>query len=393
MTNFNNTVINKPKLTEMKRLTQYLAAVVMLTIVLAGCDKPTKLSIDIESENVAWDSKGQFMVINSSDTWAIEIECSSETGVTTAQWCTATPSYGSNSGEVWLSWSQNTGTNARRARVTVTTSRSGSQSVGFTQAGNENGSGSGGEHFPDWLELPAQIDNDNYIYAAHYASSMRNYTICYDVEKMTSLWVAYPLHACYVGASDRSDAWEFDPTISSALQTSVYKGYGDYATRNLDRGHQIPSADRTASVALNKQTFYFTNVTPQLGGLNQRKWEQLETWVRQQAVSDTLYVVTGALFQTAGNNEPIETILNYNDQKTVPLPNYYYKALLKRHNSSYTSIGFWMKHEAASGAIVSANACSVADIEQRSGFKFFDALPDQIEQSVKASFTAADWNW
>ena len=47
---------------------------------------------------------------------------------------------------------------------------------------------------------------------------------------------------------------------------------------------------------MNAQTFYMSNMTPQLNRLNQDMWAKLETKVRANNCSDTLYVVTGAYF-------------------------------------------------------------------------------------------------
>ena len=74
----------------------------------------------------------------------------------------------------------------------------------------------------------------------------------------------------------------------------------------MTEGHQIPSADRTTSNIANSQTFYFTNMTPQLSVLNGQMWANLEGQVRTwMAASDTLYVVTGAVLKTVNGNEAV----------------------------------------------------------------------------------------
>ena len=176
--------------------------------------------------------------------------------------------------------------------------------------------------FGRWAELPANKSNANYQYVTHYAllsnQTVRNYSFCYDKSKKAALWVAYPIHSSYLGSLSRSDAWAYDPIIPIANQPNLERSYKS----PYDRGHQLPSADRLANYELNAQTFYFTNMTPQLNRLNQDMWANLELKVRQNSCSDTLYVVTGAFFDN--NNTTTDGAGN-----TVALPSNYFKVLLR----------------------------------------------------------------
>ena len=118
--------------------------------------------------------------------------------------------------------------------------------------------------YPCSPEIPEKIENSDFIYVTHEAllnnRIVRNYTLCFDKTKYAARWVAYPLHKSYRGNSGRTydtrDVWPYDPEISSSLQAVGKGGYNGYT-----RGHQIPSADRTATVDLNKQTFYIEHDT------------------------------------------------------------------------------------------------------------------------------------
>ena len=88
----------------------------------------------------------------------------------------------------------------------------------------------------------------------------------------------------------------YDPSINPIYQANLSRGYHG---NGLDRGHQMPSADRTASKAENATTFYYTNMTPQNSTLNQGMRANLEGKIRVwSAQTDTLYVVTGAMVTT-----------------------------------------------------------------------------------------------
>lgn len=134
-----------------------------------------------------------------------------------------------------------------------------------------------------WPELPAGKEETDYIYAAHYAKmnlkTVRNYSLCFDKKLRVAHWVAYPLHASYIGSLDRSEAWAPDPKIPQQYQPALW--LGGYQNGNVyNRGHQIPSKDRTTVEEMNKQTFYASNMTPQRGQFNQNMWAALEAKVR-----------------------------------------------------------------------------------------------------------------
>lgn len=95
------------------------------------------------------------------------------------------------------------------------------------------------------------------------------------------------------------------------------------------------------------------NSTPQIHNkFNGGIWQQLEQAARTQAATiDTLYVATGPVFQTAGGSESVTWILPKADTKRAPVPNYYWKVLLKveRDGSGNVTdactIGFWFEHK------------------------------------------------
>ncbi len=249
--------------------------------------------------------------------------------------------------------------------------------------------------FGRWAELPSYKAGANYDYVIHYAmlnsAAVRNYSFCYDETKKAALWVAYPLHSAYLGSGSRTDAWAYDPIVPEKYQPDLFKSYkGSY-----DRGHQLPSADRLSTYELNAQTFYFTNMTPQMARLNQDMWAKLEAKVRTNVCSDTLYVVTGAYF---GPNAGTTTD---GADNVVPIPTQYYKVLLRTKTGrtgksirectpdELISIGFWVNQENYGNIEPPRSICTtVADIESKTGFNFF---PQVTDASVKQQNNPTAW--
>jgi len=252
----------------------------------------------------------------------------------------------------------------------------------------------------DWLELPespASLGGKELVTMRGKLNnkSVRNYSILYDSSRYASLWTAYVYADAFHG-SGTGNGWAVNPQISASKQTSVKSAYPSVNGVTYDRGHQIPNADRNADNSLQNQTYYWTNSTPQHASFNQGVWNTLENQVRGLVSgSDSVYVVTGPVYQTAGGSETVRTFVNAsNDDKVVPIPNYYYKVLLKvkRSGGSITgasAIGFWFTHEAHSGADWKDFTVSVDVIEQKTGFNFFANLPPSVEATAEKN---EDWN-
>lgn len=254
---------------------------------------------------------------------------------------------------------------------------------------------------PAWMELPASVAMDETIHMVTHTAQMqgrlqRNYTMLYDEDLYAALWVAYPLCASHT-SSGREESWGYDPYVPSESQTNVNKGYGvseptaNYPKNFYARGHQIPNADRSGVPEMMAQTYYSTNMTPQIqNGFNGGIWAKLEEAVRMEIPQgDTLYVVTGAVFEKHGVDEEVKEIVNRNDSKTLPVPNYYWKALLKvrRENGEVTeasTIGFWLPHDDLKGRTYPDYAVSVDQIEAWTGFNLFPSIPDSMESSAES---------
>ena len=239
-----------------------------------------------------------------------------------------------------------------------------------------------------WLELPATSAADEYRFFSHdctlNGSKMRNYAYYWDFTDRVSLWVAYPLCNVYMGGSGRSEAWGFDPLMPAALQQDVSGGY--QGSGRYDRGHQLPSADRTANYSLNATTFYGVNMTPQNNTLNTGVWSTLESKVRDWAKqSDTLYVVTGCVVE--GSNS--YALDRSGHHVTVPVA--YFKALLRYQKNStigysdFMAAGFWYDHYEYSQSgkkFGKEQSMSLEELEAKLGYKLFVNLSDRVDEAT-----------
>ena len=239
-----------------------------------------------------------------------------------------------------------------------------------------------------WLELPAMDDPALGYYSHSFkmdGKSYRNYSFGWSQKDRVALWVAYPLCKLYTnGNVGRTDAWALDPLLGED-SAAPFGGYaGSYA-----RGHQIPSADRQCCYDANAQTFYGTNMTPQLNDHNEGIWADLEGKVRGWAnTSDTTYVVTGVTVSASSKKERD----SYGNSVTIP--DAYFKAVLKYNKAStfapWTAAAFYLEHRAYSGSITKSHSMSIDELEEITGIDFFVNLPAKVGEEQAAKLEAAD---
>jgi endonuclease G len=198
----------------------------------------------------------------------------------------------------------------------------------------------------------------------------------FDKKYKLAYWVAYPLHASYIGSSGRTDAWQYDPLVPQSSQPDLSSSFGS----GYDRGHQIHSGDRTATAALNQTTFYYSNMTAQVSSMNQGIWNNLESQVRSwTAQGDTMYVVTGASIRTAADQT-----ITY--AKGAAIPKYYYKALALKKGNDYYTIGFKIANAVIpSGTTYNNYRMTVSDLEKETGYTFFPKLSAQAKSTIDAT--------
>ncbi len=242
----------------------------------------------------------------------------------------------------------------------------------------------------DWLELPAMDSSSGLEYYAHNFSmnenTYRNYSFAWSQNDLVSLWMAYPLCKMYTNKGvSRTNAWNYDPLLGMEKSSAPFGGYGgSYA-----RGHQVPSADRLCCYDANAQTFYGTNMTPQLNQHNEGIWATLEGTVRSWAnTSDTTYVVTGCVVE-GSTKKTVDS-----DNKTMTVPVAYYKALLRYHKAStksqWSCIAFYTEHKDYGNANIQNLAMSVDQLEEIIGLDLFVNLPAKVGDTKAAELEAQD---
>ena len=335
-----------------------------------------------------------------------------------AEWCSfdlnkQVSSAGGNVGDpAYLYLDKNNSDDDRTARIDVTYTNGYSTSLTLTQraAGFI-------DYDRSWGEQPEYRSDDAYIYKTYYATfvsnqffpggKLRNYSVCYDVDRHISQWVAYPIFkkVYETPVLSRVNDFNYDPNDQLPViptRDQQYIGTGGngrgYGAWGYDRGHMLPQASRYNNYEPNRMTYYGTNMMPQNSTLNQNIWASLEGKVRGWGglqTYDTLYVVTGAAFKST------KTIDNANGP--IAVPSHCWKVLLRQRGNQnrqisqfkadeLKAIGFVFTNDDAGAATSIESAVrSVKEIEELTGFKFFRNLDPAVADAVKSQKNLADW--
>lgn len=103
------------------------------------------------------------------------------------------------------------------------------------------------------------------------------YALSYNRDRGTANWASWQVDSSWFGSTERQDNFRQD----GGLPAGFYQVEpGDYRGSGFDRGHIVPSGDRTRSIDDNSATFLMTNILPQTPENNRGPWRELEEFTR-----------------------------------------------------------------------------------------------------------------
>ena len=206
-------------------------------------------------------------------------------------------------------------------------------------------------------------------------------------------WVAHIILPDVIeGQVSRTNDFRVDPKVSSG--TAVEKDYfvkslkadGTYAYDGFgyDRGHLAPSADFRWSKTALSESYYYSNMSPQVADFNREGWAELESTLRGYIFRNPktqLYVVTGGILQ--GDLAVIERGIN-----KVSIPKFYFKVAVDLKTKQ--GVGFIMPNHSLDYPLESY-AVSIDEVESQTGLDFFNLLPDDLEVALESAVDKTKW--
>ncbi len=223
------------------------------------------------------------------------------------------------------------------------------------------------------FEIPEVDSTDHVIFHT-------GFTLSYNDDHKQAIWVAYELLEENMDVKHkRTDNFRVDPNVKNGTATNQ-----DYRNSGYDRGHLAPASDMSWSIEAMSESFYYSNISPQLPGFNRGIWKRLETLARRWAKeNEAIYIVTGPIL-----TDSLETI----GENCVSIPQYFYKVILDYREPVLKGIAFIIPN-AGSGEPLQTFAVTIDSVQKITGINFFPLLSQEEEESLEKKICIECWSW
>ena len=214
--------------------------------------------------------------------------------------------------------------------------------------------------------IPAKFPGDTLV--NHIA-----YTISYSTEHKQAHWNYYLIVARrQYGKVKRKSSFIANPQLAASQSCSD----SDYQGCGFDRGHLAPAEDMSFSRVAMNESFFLSNVSPQVAGFNRGIWKRLETQVRRwKTKSDTIHVITGGCIH---NGLP-------KIKGSISIPDSFYKiAIAKDKKGNLNAIAFKIPNKPSKRALTSY-LVTIDELEALTKIDFCYHLPDASEATLESS--------
>lgn len=211
---------------------------------------------------------------------------------------------------------------------------------------------------------------DRFLPSNHCPSLIQytHYSVCYQELDRQAAWVKYTLRPEQVdGKAQRTNDYRPDMDVADPVYASDYRGSG------YDRGHLVPAADMKQDHHSMSQTFFMTNMSPQVPSFNRGIWASMERHFRSLVRRHgEAHVITAPILENG-----LRSLMT-----AVSIPQWYYKIIyfpqLKKARA------FLVENRKHTNAKVLDFEVTIDDLEAITGFDFFVELPDALEAEIES---------
>lgn len=222
---------------------------------------------------------------------------------------------------------------------------------------------------------------------AVYERVRQGYVLAQDARLKIPLWVQYELSVNDLnGSASRTDDFRADTSIPFGARSEL----DDYSGSGFDRGHMAPAGDMTRSRKVMSDSFFLSNMSPQVGiGFNRQIWKNLEEavrgWVAQR---QTLTIITGPIFSVEDDHVSYEVI----GPNKLAVPTHFFKIIVDTNSpDKVEALAFIMPNERLSGRHYSEFLTTIDEIEKATGLDFLSALPKVVQGEVESVKAESVW--
>jgi DNA/RNA endonuclease G (NUC1) len=191
------------------------------------------------------------------------------------------------------------------------------------------------------------------------------------------------------GNARRRNRFEPDPQLQGKPRSEL----ADYRGSGFDRGHQAPAGNQNSSQRLKDETFFLSNMIPQVGANNQQIWADLEhkvrDWVEGGRVA-AAFVVTGGFFYDPREEDPgtADGFIDFRQigSGRVSVPTHIYKVVFAQGaDEQWKAVAFVTENRGYPRPFDFAALIQPIDwLEERTGLDFLPDLDPLQEQQLEA---------
>jgi len=210
-------------------------------------------------------------------------------------------------------------------------------------------------------------------------------------------WVAEHITPESLAASEgdrKHSVFVEDPSVPEKFRGKLK----DYFRSGYDRGHQVPAADAKWSQEAMNDTFFLTNMCPQVGeGFNRDYWAHFEDFCRRLTTRyPSVRIVTGPLYLPKRDAVDGKWRVSYEvigNPPNIAVPTHFYKVIFAEDGTTSGPV--------AVGAFVLPNAkipnekpltdfeVPIEAVERASGLEFATKLPIQRRKRLCADMACS----
>lgn len=212
-----------------------------------------------------------------------------------------------------------------------------------------------------------------------------HYTLSYDEDHEQAEWVAYKLTEASLKIPNVPRAKRFNPDPAVPTRSAHHR---DYTRSGYSRGHLAPAGDMAFDKRAMQESFYMSNMSPQLRGFNGGIWRELEETVRDWAYhNDELYIVTGPVLTQD------HIVKQIGKSNKVSVSDMFYKVILDDYGKDSKAIAFLIPNAISENPLVDY-AVTIDSVEAVTGLDFFGgAFDSKKEKKLESNISLHKWKF
>jgi endonuclease G len=220
---------------------------------------------------------------------------------------------------------------------------------------------------------PESIQTDNLNYLCR-----KGYVLAHNSKHHVPDWVLEVLTPeRFEGDADRKRSkFDADPDLPPGERAEL----ADYENSGYDRGHMAPAADMKWDQEAMNQSFYLSNMAPQVGtGFNRGIWRELEDYIRDLVNGrEPIVVITGPVYQGQ--------VKKSKKGSNVSVPSHFFKIIYEPERRRVLT--FLLPNQRINAKSKTPHSLvpyvvSVRELENLTGLNFFAALPKRTQDRIE----------